>query len=151
MKKGIDYIGVSVGAFIINNKGEILLTKRSKKTRNEQGKWEAPGGAVKFNETREKAIKREIKEELGIDIKIIKVLQVTDDILLNYKQHWLATTYIAKIEKKQIPKILEPEKCDNIGWFSLNNLPKPISYITSLDLKAYEKLFAKCNLKIKKL
>ena len=68
MKIGIDYIGVSVGALIFNNKGEIFLNKRSQKARNAKGCWEAPGGAH-FAETREKAIKREIKEEFGVDIK----------------------------------------------------------------------------------
>lgn len=53
MKAGIDYIGVSAGALIVNKKGEILLTKRSMKARNEKGKWEAPGGQVHFGETRE--------------------------------------------------------------------------------------------------
>ncbi len=34
MKPGVDYIGVSVGALIFNSTGELLLNKRSKKTRN---------------------------------------------------------------------------------------------------------------------
>lgn len=137
MKAGIDYIGVSAGALIINEKGEILLTKRSKKTRNEKSKWEAPGGQVKFGETREQAVKREMKEELGIEIEIVRVLHTADEILKNDKQHWIPTTFIVKI-KKGHPKILEPEKCDQIGWFSLDSLPSPISYITKLDLKEYK-------------
>ena len=40
MRKGIDYIGVSAGALITNNKREIFLSKRSKHTRNQQGCWE---------------------------------------------------------------------------------------------------------------
>lgn len=139
MKAGVDYIGVSVGALILNEKGEIFLNKRSKLTRNEQDCWEAPGGAVDFNETREDAVKREIKEEFGVEIKIIKILHVTDEILPKHKQHWLATTYIAKIKKGQKPKIMEPHKCDGIGWFSLDNLPSPLSYITALDIKAFKK------------
>lgn len=138
MRKGIDYIGVSVGALIINGKGEIFLNKRSKHTRNEQGCWEAPGGAVDFWEKREDAIRREVKEEFGVDIKIITVLQTSDEILSNYNQHWVATTYIAKIKYGQNPKIMEPHKSDAISWFSLNNLPSPLSYITKLDIQAYK-------------
>jgi len=139
MKAGIDYIGVSAGAFIINSKGEILLSKRSKNTRNEHGKWEAPGGQVHFGETREQAIKREIREELGIEIEIIRVLNVADEILKKDKQHWLPTTFLVKIKRGK-PKIMEPEKCDEIGWFSLNKIPRNLSYITSLDLKEYRKI-----------
>lgn len=138
MKAGINYIGVSAGAFIVNLKGEVLLCKRSKNARNEKGKWEAPGGQVHFGETREQAIKREIKEELGVDIQIIDVLNVADEILLKDKQHWLPTTFLVSIKRGK-PKIMEPEKCDEIGWFSLNKIPKNLSYITSLDLKEYRK------------
>lgn len=136
MKLGVDFIGVSVGALIFNDKGEMFLNKRSSQARNERGCWEAPGGAVRFGESREVAIKREIKEEFGVDIEIIKLLQTADEILPEEKQHWVATSYIAKIKKGQTPKILEPEKCEDIGWFSLDDLPKPLSYITQLDIKA---------------
>lgn len=139
MKAGVDYIGVSAGAVIINENGEILLTKRSQNAKNEKGKWESPGGAVEFWETREDAVKREIKEELGIEIEITRVLHTTDEILKEDKQHWIPTTFIAKIKKGQVPQIMEPEKCDEIGWFSLEGLPSPISYITKLDLEEYKR------------
>ncbi len=137
MKKGIDYIGVSVGALITNKKGEIFLSKRSKCTRNQQGCWETPGGAVDFGEKREDAIKREMREEFGIDIKVIKPLQTVDEILLKEKQHWVATIYLARIKGNKKPRIMEPQKCDAIGWFSLNGLPSPLSYVTTLDTQAY--------------
>jgi len=36
-----------------------------------------------------------------------------------------------------MPKIMEPNKCDEIGWFKLDKLPEPLSTITKLDLKRY--------------
>jgi ADP-ribose pyrophosphatase YjhB (NUDIX family) len=51
MKVGIDYTGVGMGAFIINDDGKFLLTKRGQKAKNERGKWEIAGGALKFGET----------------------------------------------------------------------------------------------------
>lgn len=139
MKAGVDYIGVSVGALIFNDKGEIFLNKRSQKSRNEKGSWETPGGAVEFGEKRVDAVKREIKEEFGVDIEIIRTLHTSDEILKNEKQHWLPTTYVAKIKNRQTPKIMEPDKSDEIGWFSLNTLPSPLSYITKLDIEEYKK------------
>lgn len=137
MKPGYDYIGVSVGALIINTHGHILLAKRSNQTRNEQGKWEAPGGAVHIGETREEAIKREIHEELGIEVAIDHVLHVVDEILTEQKQHWVATTFLVHIIKNGKPQICEPHKCDAIGWFPLTKLPSPVSYITSVDIDEY--------------
>lgn len=142
MKAGIDYIGVSVGAVIINKKGEILLLKRSQNAKNEKGKWEAPGGAVDYWEKRDDAVKREMKEELGVEIVLIEVLQVVDEILPKDKQHWVGTSYLAKIKGNQKPKIMEPTKHDDIGWFDLNNLPSPLSGITISDVNCYKKKLA---------
>jgi mutator protein MutT len=123
MKRGIDYIGVSVGAFILNDKGEVLLCKRSQNAGNERGCWEAPGGAVEFGEKRQDAIIREIKEELGIDIEIIEPLVTADHIIPADKQHWVPTTYVCRIKE----------------GYRLDRLPKPLSIITSLDVAAYKK------------
>jgi len=43
MKKGVDYIGVGVGALIVNKEGKLFLAMRGKETRNESGKWEFSG------------------------------------------------------------------------------------------------------------
>ncbi|MFH1832671.1 MAG: NUDIX domain-containing protein [Candidatus Levyibacteriota bacterium] len=139
MKKGIDYIGVGVGAAIFDKKGRLFITLRGKKAKNERGKWEIPGGSVKFGETLEKAIIREIKEEYGIEIKVIKLLGVCNHIIKNEKQHWISPTYICKIKKGK-PKILEPDKCDAIGWFTFKEAKKlPLSIITKYDIGLLEK------------
>lgn len=137
MKKGIDYIGVSAGAMIFNDKGELFLAKRSSKTTNQQGCWETPGGSLNFGETLEEAVKREMMEEYGVDIDLIEQFPAENELLTEEKQHWLATTFLAKIKNRKTPKIMEPHKCDAIGWFPLDNLPRPLSYITKLDLKTY--------------
>jgi 8-oxo-dGTP diphosphatase len=110
MIAGVDYIGVSIGAVIINDNSEILLLKRSQNAKNEKGKWEAPGGAVNFWEKRDDAVKREMKEEIGVEVEIIDVLPVVDEILPEDKQHWVGTSYLVKIKNNQNPKIMEPKK-----------------------------------------
>ena len=62
MKKGVDYIGVGVGAVIFNSEGKVFLSKRGPKARNEVGTWEFPGGGVEFGEKLADALVREIKE-----------------------------------------------------------------------------------------
>lgn len=139
MKKGVNYLGVSAGAMIFNNKGELFLSKRSQGAKNERGCWETPGGSVDFGETLEQAAKREIKEEYGVDIEIIEQFPTTDHVIPNENQHWVATTFLAKVKDEQTPKIMESHKCDEIGWFPLNRLPQPLSIITKLDLEEYHK------------
>lgn len=142
MKRGIDYIGVGVGAAIINNE-KLLITLRAKGAKNEAGKWEIPGGSVEFGETLEKALKREIKEELGIEIEVIELLDVCDHIIPEENQHWVSPTYVCRI-KKGTPKILEPDKCEKIGWFTLNEATKlPLSIVTKHDLGKLKKKYPK--------
>ncbi|WP_299879618.1 8-oxo-dGTP diphosphatase MutT [uncultured Cocleimonas sp.] len=55
-------------AVIINQNKEILIAKRSQ-DQHQGNKWEFPGGKVEANETSEDALRREILEELGIQVQ----------------------------------------------------------------------------------
>ena len=58
---------IVVSIVLINEVNEILLSKRPK-NKHLEGYWEFPGGKIETNESPEKALIREIKEELNIDI-----------------------------------------------------------------------------------
>jgi len=129
LKPGKDYIGVGGGVLILNKKKEVLLLKRGKNSKNEAGWWCKPGGAVEYGEVAMEAMKREIKDEVGVDIDIWGILPNTDQILKKEGQHWLAVNYVANI-KRGNPKIMEPHKHDEIKWFALNKLPKKTTKTT---------------------
>ena len=139
MKPGIDYIGISVGALILNKKGEIFLTKRGAKATNERGTWEIPGGKVQFGETLQAAVKREMKEEYGVDLLLEYQFPAQDHLIPKEQQHWVPTCFLCTIAGNKNPRIMEPDKCDEIGWFALANLPGPLSIITKIDIAAYKK------------
>lgn len=140
MKIGTDCIGVGVGALIFNDEGKILLALRGQKAKNERGKWEIPGGAVDFGETLKDAIVREAKEELGVEIEVIEMLQVADHILPDEKQHWVSPTYFCRIVNGT-PKIMEPEKCERLGWFSIDEAAQlPLSNVTLQDIAVLKKI-----------
>ncbi len=65
---------VSVGGLIENDEGKILMVKHP-----ERG-WEVPGGQVEVGETITDALKREIKEETGIDIEVGSLISVSSNI-----------------------------------------------------------------------
>ncbi len=135
MKAGTDYIGVGVGAVIFNKEGRVFLALRSKGAQNERGKWECPGGAMKFSESFERALKREIKEEFGVEIKILDELFPFNNVLKEEGQHWIGLCFICKITKGK-PKILEPEKCNSTGWFTLSQMKKmPLTRFTKFRLQ----------------
>jgi 8-oxo-dGTP diphosphatase len=64
-------IEVTCGIIIHENK--ILVTQRGEKMKLPL-KWEFPGGKIEQNETPEDCLVREIKEELNIEIEIIRKL-----------------------------------------------------------------------------
>lgn len=126
MEQGKDYIGVGVGAFIMNPHGHVLLMKRGRLSKNEIGFWIIPGGSVHFGETLREAIIREVKEELGVEIELDGQLPAYDHLLPHEKQHWVTNVFPAHITSG-IPNIKEPGKCDEIGWFPLDKLPSPLA------------------------
>jgi ADP-ribose pyrophosphatase YjhB (NUDIX family) len=92
----------------------------------------------------EQTIKREIKEELGVEIELLKHLPSVDHILPSENQHWVTSAFVSKIVKG-MPKIMEPGKCDAIGWFGVkeldhmeDNLTQPtkkyLSMLKNLDI-----------------
>lgn len=62
----------AVAAFILNQKGELLVCTRAKEPAC--GTFDLPGGFLDYNETAEQALAREIKEELGGEIATAKYL-----------------------------------------------------------------------------
>ena len=58
------------GIVVLDNK--ILLLKRVKPSTDGLGFWELPGGGLEYGETHNQALIRELKEETGLDIVIIK-------------------------------------------------------------------------------
>jgi len=136
MKRGVDYIGVGVGAVLQDGQGRVFLSRRGPQAKNERGLWEFPGGSVEFGETLAHALQREMREEYGIEIEVGELLDVVDHILPEEGQHWVSPTYICKLAAGD-PSIREPSKCIEIGWFDPRQAPPELTQITRLNLAHY--------------
>ena len=77
---------LSAAAVVLNEEGEILLIKGPKRG------WELPGGIIELGETIQQGIKREVKEESGVDIEITKFC----GIYQNLTQNICSTCWLAK-------------------------------------------------------
>jgi 8-oxo-dGTP diphosphatase len=71
-------IVIGVAAVIWNDRREVLLIRRTKQPR--QGEWSLPGGRVEFGERLEDALKREIREETGLEIEVVGLIDVAETI-----------------------------------------------------------------------
>lgn len=125
MKKGHDYIGNSVIFFCHDGTGRFLLAKRGKNARDEQGRWEPGGGGIEFGETAEEALRREIREEYDAKPRSYEFLGYMD---VHREQegrrtHWVALAFKAEINPDEV-RNAEPDVCDEIGWFTLDDLPE---------------------------
>ncbi|MBF8249461.1 MAG: pyrophosphohydrolase [Candidatus Levybacteria bacterium] len=144
MQKGIDCVGVSVSFFCHDGRGNFLLNKRSKKSRDEYGTWDPGGGAIEVGETVADTLKREIREEYCADIINSEFLGFRDIHRINEKgnkTHWITLDFKVLIDREEVKNGV-PDKHSEIGWFKLDNLPKPLHSQFPLFLKKYkEKLF----------
>ncbi|MGG2196822.1 (deoxy)nucleoside triphosphate pyrophosphohydrolase [Paenibacillus validus] len=77
---------IEVAAAIIENEhGQILIARR-KKGKAQEGLWEFPGGKIENNETVEECLKRELLEEMNINIRPYESFGVND--------HYYGSTHI---------------------------------------------------------
>lgn len=136
MRRGVDYIGVGVGAIIVDGDGRLFLARRGPATQNERGLWEFPGGAVEFGERLEVALRREIREEYGVEIAVGPLLDVVDHILPEEGQHWISPAFVCRIIAGE-PAILEATKCSEIGWFALADIPAALTQASRASLAHY--------------
>ena len=136
MRRGVDYIGVGVGAVILNEDGRLFLALRGPAAKNERGLWEFPGGSVEFGERLAAALRREMTEEYGVQIEVGDLLDVVDHLLPAEGQHWVSPTFICRLVSGE-PTIREPGKCAAIGWFALDELPANLTLVTQANLAHY--------------
>lgn len=118
-------IKVGVQAVVFDNtKTKILLGKR--KNCFGSGSWGLPGGHLEFGESFEEAIIRELNEETGLKVKKVRVLGAFNTPLLPNSHHVQIGCVIEDYEGK--PEITEPDKCEDLNFYSLNELPSPIFF-----------------------
>ena len=69
------FVGVGV---VVWRDGKVLLVKRGQAPR--RGHWSIPGGGQELGETLQEAACREVKEETGINIEVMGLIDVVDSI-----------------------------------------------------------------------
>ena len=107
-------IKVSGPVIIENNK--VLLTKDRK-----DNFWKFPGGGVEPGESTIETCQREAKEEMGIELKIIKELQ---SVIVDRPRNLNARVILHHYLAERIGKIKSGEEIIKWDWFDIDNLPE---------------------------
>lgn len=118
------YKFISAVHFILVKGGKILLLRRFN-TGYEDGNYSVPAGHIDQGERARTAMVREIKEEIGLDIceEALKMIHVMHR--LGNDQERIDFFMTAK-EWTGEPSICEVDKCDELSWYKLNELPENI-------------------------
>jgi 8-oxo-dGTP diphosphatase len=129
------YTGKTSTAIIPYTDNKILLIKRN--THPFVGFWALPGGRMDPGETIEQTVVREVKEETGLDVKIVRIVGeyvergAREEIEYEYYPTCFVVEPVGGELKKQDSEIQE------MKLFSLDALPKPLAFEHEKMLEDY--------------
>lgn len=112
-----------IAVFIINDKQQVLLQKRSANKRFDPNKWGLCAGHVDTKESLENAALREIKEEVGLKLKAsdlhnfgkreIKICDVNSHITY---------FFYVKSNKEESEFVIQEEELSEVKWFYIDEI-----------------------------
>ena len=114
----------SAAAAVFDEQGRILLHQRS-----DNGNWALPGGAIELGETAEQAVVREVCEETGYEVSVVKLVGVYSDprqTTITYPNGDVVS-YVSSLFECRVtggaPALNEESTA--IDWFPPEALPEP--------------------------
>jgi 8-oxo-dGTP diphosphatase len=103
---------------LIKKGGKFLMTKRVNPF-----VWQFPGGGMEFGETPEEAIKREMIEEIGVEIEIITLIPKIYTETRNGKWQGIFICFLCRLKNESATIILNHEATE-YNWFELEEISK---------------------------
>ena len=137
---------LSVHIWILNSKGELLIQKRSESVKKNPGKWAFTGGVVDTNETSLEGAIREVKEELGVNVRNEEI-----EYLLSFKREkGFVDVWLVKKDISIDEVILQKEEVAEVKWVSIKEMIELMEtgeMVASIDLylDIFVKLLKKCH------
>ncbi len=112
-------------AAVFDERGRILLQRRS-----DFNVWGLPGGAIEVGETLVEAVQREVKEESGYDVEVIRLIGVYGDpnfTTTRYPSgdlvHYVSLTFECRVTGGELKM---NEESNAMAWFDRTELPAEI-------------------------
>ncbi len=100
---------------LIERGGEYLLARR-----RDIGLWNLPGGGLEAGETVDDGLVREVKEEIGVAIRVVRLVGVYS----KPQKNEVVLTFLCKLATDQEPAT--SDEISEIGWFRPDHLPDDI-------------------------
>ena len=98
---------------IVNPEGKVLLVKSHKWFDN----YTLPGGHIEIGETMQQALKREVKEEVGLDVEVVEFLTMQEAIFAKEfykKKHFIFFDFLCRVGDQQVK--LDQDEIQDYVW-----------------------------------
>jgi ADP-ribose pyrophosphatase YjhB (NUDIX family) len=121
----LTHLRVSVNAFIVQG-SKLLLQRRS-----DNGRWNLPGGGVELGESLEDTVKREVREETGLEVEVVRYVGVysrPEETTLQYPDGRVVQ-YIAHVIECRVTggTLQHDHESLELAWVDPHALPEPFS------------------------
>jgi 8-oxo-dGTP diphosphatase len=116
---------VGVGAVIVD-KGRVLFIRRG--TEPMKGRWSIPGGLVELGESLTDAVRREVKEETGLEVEVVELIELLDRVYrddMRVRYHYVIADYLCRVtggEAHAGSDAAEAHWAERAEWTSPNDL-----------------------------
>ncbi len=121
--KNTGMIKPSVGAIVFKGP-DVLLIKRGNAPL--KGRWSIPGGKIEFGETLEAALRREVREETGIEVELVGLINVFEALpqedrdghylMVDYVARWASGDVVAGDDADAAEFVSFSEALDRLSW-----------------------------------
>jgi len=125
------YPEATVGALVVNESGEVLIVRSHKWG----DKYTVPGGHIELGERAEDAIRREVKEETGLEAEPVELLIVQQAIYpkdFHKHEHYVFMDFVLKAKSSKVQ--LDGRELQDYVWVRPEEALK-------LDLEEYTRNF----------
>ena len=110
---------VAVGAAVTNDDGELLLIQRA-----DSGIWLYPTGWCDVGYSAPEVVVKEVLEETGYDVEVVRLIGVLDGMRLGASRVPLySLLFFCRVVGGSMK--IHPLECTDAGWFRRDNLPSP--------------------------
>lgn len=114
------FIILAVAGFIFDSKKRLLIVKKDEQEKIDGGLWTVPGGKVEPNEHIINALKREVKEEVNLDIENYK--WINEDVFLSDNKYFHGQHFLCSI--KTIRPLRLDKKLVKHAWIKKHQIEK---------------------------
>jgi 8-oxo-dGTP diphosphatase len=122
----IDWVNPAPTVSVLILRGaRILLVRRAFSPA--RGAWDVPGGFIERGETIERAARREVREEVGVDVRIERFIGIFPDTYGPQRRPSLNIYYLGRLRRAG-SRVRAGDDASECRWFPLDRVPRRMAF-----------------------